>query len=54
MSGFWLWFWRPIGEMLGSLALIAFVIIAFVAVGVALVLLDDFRRRFCGKTKQPS
>jgi hypothetical protein len=38
MNEFWLWFWRPIAELLGSLAMlaaVAAVMFAFLLAGVA-------------------
>ena len=36
MSEFWLWFWRPIAEILGTVAMIAGVI-CLIAIGVVVV-----------------
>lgn len=43
MSEFWLWFWRPIAELLGGLALLAAVLLIFAVLILAGMVSDNIK-----------
>lgn len=45
MSGFWIWFWRPLAELAGALFMVFLVFVAWVVVQVAAGLIDKFSRK---------
>lgn len=47
MNEFWLWFWRPIAEVLGTIALIGTVIIAVFVGLVIYALYIGVKQKFC-------
>ena len=54
MNEFWLWFWRPAAELLGSLALVAAVAVVFAVLMLASAALDKikaWRKRIADKAE---
>lgn len=47
MSGFWLWFWRPIAEFLGTVAFIAAAILLVLVCVILYACYRAIREKYC-------
>lgn len=51
MNPFWIWFWRPIAEFLGTIALFAVVVVGLVAFGAIWMGVSLLADKIKGKPK---